>query len=197
MICGKYGSTRIADTPAPTDFDQCPDGYSICNPKTEGQNFEAQFCLSNELFPQECPVIEFKFYPTDKLSELNDQDWIKLDYREGTQDGQEEPLSLVYTKNASSNAPITHTYVGIAPCLDPEQLVKKASISHKAEQNPFERTQDTCSSKIRGRPDVDDRYSVLSTADSLPKFSELDVQYENGTLDLLAKYEQKEHELVA
>ena len=195
MICGKYGSTRIADTPAPTDFDQCPDGYSICNPKTEGQKLESQYCLRNELFPQECPVLELKFYPTNKISELNDQDWIKLDYRENTLDGQ-EALSLVYTKKSSSNAPITHTYVGIAPCLDPKQQVKKAGINERSYRYFLERTPKACSSKITGRPDQDNRYTVLSTADSHPKFSELDVQSESGVLDILFQ-QKKYHELVS
>ena len=121
MICGKYGAQKIVDTPAPTEFDKCPDGYSICNPKTsDRQQLESQYCLKNELYPQECPILELDFKPTSKLSEVTDPDWYKLAYSDS--------LSLIYTKKGSSNAPLTHTYVGVAPCLDPMQLVKKADI---------------------------------------------------------------------
>ena len=185
-VCGKYGGQNIADTPTPTAHDECPEGYSICNPKTEGQKLDAQYCLKNELYPQECPIIDMKFWPTSKLAELSDTDWIKLSYR-GSSSG-EEPLSLVYTKTASTQAPISHTYVGVAPCLNPDQLImNQDSLPEKYYRYPLERTPDTCKSQVDERPDEDDRYTALSTVNNEPKYSELDVQIDSGVLQILEK----------
>ena len=51
----------------------------------------------------------------------------------------------------------------------------------------MERTPDTCNSQVDERPDEDDRYSVLSTINSEPKYSELDVQEDSGVLQILEK----------
>ena len=62
-------------------------------------------------------------------------------------------LSLVYTKTASTQAPITHTYVGVAPCLDPGQLIKEEGIRTKSYEYPLERIPDTCNSLVDDHPD--------------------------------------------
>ena len=94
---------------------------------------------------------------------------------------------MVYTKTASINAPITNTYVGIEPCLDPKQAVKvndddtdKGSYNYALEIVP-----ETCSSYITDRPDVDPRYMTMSTTDASFTVSEYTLQVASGVFEKL------------
>ena len=73
--------------------------------------------------------------------------------------------------------------MGIAPCLDPAQLVKKEdSVPENSYRYHLENIPATCKSTMNERPDEDDRYTALSTVEGAPRYSELEVQEASGVL---------------